>query len=128
MELLKIGMALELKEDLDCGIKVINKGEVFEVQNMSGDKISLINNNIGVGVFDTLEISKYFKKHISNINADKDVKKVIFNDKVTVVILNSGVKGISKCLKEDKYNKETGYRIAYIKAKIKEMQKELKRY
>ena len=30
MELLKIGMELELIEDLDCGIKVINKGGRFK--------------------------------------------------------------------------------------------------
>ena len=81
-----------------------------------------------LGVFNASEISKYFKRHIDNININEDVKRVIFNDRVTVVILNSGVKGIAKCLEEDKYNKETGYRIAYLKAKIKEMKKELKRY
>lgn len=128
MELLKVGMELELIDDLDCGMRVINQGEVFQVQNITGDKISLVNNSIGIGVFDTSEISKYFKRHINNINTSEDVKRVIFNDRVTVVILHSGAKGISKCLEEDEYNKETGYRIAYLKAKIKEMKKELKRY
>ena len=49
MELSKVGMELELIEDLDCGINVINQGEIFKIQNITGDKISLINNKIGVG-------------------------------------------------------------------------------
>lgn len=88
----------------------------------------LINNEIGVGVFELEEVKEYFKEYIEEIKADEDVKRVIYSDKVTVVILNSGIKGIAKCLEEDEYDKKTGYRIAYLKAKIKEMNKELKRY
>lgn len=122
---LRVGMELELVQDLDCGIRVINKGELFEVQSI-GNKISLINKRIGVGVFDISEIEAYFKEH--TIATDKDVKRVIYSDNATIVILKSGVKGIAKCLEEDTYNKEIGYRVAYLKAKIKEMKKELKKY
>ena len=41
---LKVGMKLELIKDLDCGIRVIEKGEVFRVQHISANKVSLINN------------------------------------------------------------------------------------
>lgn len=125
---LKVGMKLELIKDLDCGIRVIEKGEVFRVQHISVNKVSLINNEIGVGVFELEEVKEYFKEHIEEIKTDEDVKRVIYSDKVTVVILNNGIKGIAKCLEEDEYDKKVGYRIAYLKAKVKEMNKELKRY
>lgn len=125
---LKVGMELELIKNLDCGIRVIEKGEVFRVQHISANKVSLINNEIGVGVFELEEVKEYFKEHIEEIKTDEDVKRVIYSDKVTVVILNSGIKGIAKCLEEDEYDKKVGYRIAYLKAKIKEMNKELKSY
>ena len=125
---LKVGMKLELIKDLDCGIRVIEKGEVFRIQHISANKVSLINNEIGVGVFELDEVKEYFKEYIEEIKTDEDVKRVIYSDRVTVVILNSGIKGIAKCLEEDNYNKKIGYRIAYLKAKIKEMNKELKSY
>lgn len=125
---LKVGMELELIKNLDCGIRVIEKGEVFRVQHISANKVSLINNEIGVGVFELEEVKEYFKEHIEEIKTDEDVKRVIYSDKVTVVILNSGIKGIAKCLEEDEYDKKVGYRIAYLKAKIKEMNKELRSY
>ena len=125
---LKVGMKLELIKDLDCGIRVIEKGEVFRVQHISANKVSLINNEIGVGVFELEEVKEYFKEHIEEIKTDEDVKRVIYSDKVTVVILNNGIKGIAKCLEEDEYDKKIGYRIAYLKAKVKEMNKELKGY
>lgn len=125
---LKVGMKLDLIKNLDCGIRVIEKGEVFRVQHISANKVSLINNEIGVGVFELEEVKEYFKEHIEEIKTDEDVKRVIYSDKVTVVILNSGIKGIAKCLEEDEYDKKVGYRIAYLKAKIKEMNKELRSY
>lgn len=125
---LKVGMELELIKNLDCGIRVIEKGEIFRVQHISANKVSLINNEIGVGVFELEEVKEYFKEHIEEIKTDEDVKRVIYSDKVTVVILNSGIKGIAKYLEEDEYDKKVGYRIAYLKAKIKEMNKELKSY
>lgn len=125
---LKVGMELELIKDLDCGIRVIEKGEVFRVQHISANKVSLINNEIGVGVFELEEVKEYFKEYIEEIKTDEDVKRVIYSDRVTVVILNNGIKGIAKCLEEDEYDKKVGYRIAYLKAKIKEMNKELKGY
>lgn len=125
---LKVGMELELIKDLDCGIRVIEKGEVFRIQHISANKVSLINNEIGVGVFELEEVKEYFKEYIEEIKTDEDVKRVIYSDRVTVVILNSGIKGIAKCLDEDEYDKKVGYRIAYLKAKIKEMNKELRSY
>ncbi|WP_297994065.1 hypothetical protein [uncultured Clostridium sp.] len=128
---LKVGMELELIKNLDFGVKIIGKGEVFKIQHISGNKISILNNGIGMGVFELEEIEEYFKEYkneIEIIETGKDVKRVIYSNKVTVVILNSNVKGVAKCLDEDKYDKKIGYRVAYLKAKIKEMNKELKGY
>lgn len=127
MRLLEVGMKLELKEDLDCGLRVIPKGEIFEVQSIKENKISLLG-YMGIGVFDIAEIEEYFKEYIEEVEFNDDVKKVIYSDRVTIVILNSGVKGIAKCLEDDDYDKGKGYRVAYLKAKIKELSKELKKY
>nr|DAX85836.1 MAG TPA: hypothetical protein [Caudoviricetes sp.] len=124
---LEVGMKLELIKDLDCGITVIAAGELFEIKSIL-NKVSLMNPRIGVGVFDVEEVREYFKEHVEEIKTDEDVKRIIYSDKVTVVILNSGIKGVAKCLENDTYNKEIGYRVAYLKAKIKEFNKELKRY
>lgn len=126
---LKVGMVLELTKDLDCGVKIIDKGEKFEVNKINDNgQIVLRNNVIGIGVFNELEIEEYFKEYIKEVKQDNDVQRVIYSNSVTVVILKSGIKGISKCLEGDVYNEEVGYRVAYLKAKIKEMKKELKKY
>ena len=126
---LKVGMVLELTKDLDCGVKIIDKGEKFEVNKINDNgQIVLRNNVIGIGVFNKLEIEEYFKEYIKEVKQDNDVQRVIYSNNVTVVILKSGIKGISKCLEGDVYNEEVGYRVAYLKAKIKEMNKELKKY
>lgn len=126
---LKVGMVLELTKDLDCGVKIIDKGEKFEVNKINDNgQIVLRNNVIGIGVFNELEIEEYFKEYIKEVKQDNDVQRVIYSNNVTVVILKSGIKGISKCLEGDVYNEEVGYRVAYLKAKIKEMNKELKKY
>ncbi|TPG68569.1 hypothetical protein EEL31_08590 [Brevibacillus laterosporus] len=56
----------------------------------------------------------------------KDNIKVIQNDRVTIVILSDGSKGVSKCLPQDTYDATKGYDIAFIKANIKSFRKQLK--
>lgn len=53
-------------------------------------------------------------------------EKIIHNESATVVILDDGCKGVSKCCPLDEYNKTKGIKIAYIRAKIKSLKKELK--
>lgn len=53
-------------------------------------------------------------------------EKIIHNENATIVILDDGSKGVAKCMPEDTYDKTTGIKIAYIRAKIKSLQKELK--
>jgi len=44
------------------------------------------------------------------------VKKVIFNDKATIVITESGGKGVAVCGKKDVFEAEEGFCRAYLRA------------
>jgi hypothetical protein len=54
-------------------------------------------------------------------------ERVIHSGNRTIVILDDGSKGISKCSPDDKYDKLKGIKIAYNRAKIKSLEKELKK-
>lgn len=54
-------------------------------------------------------------------------EKVIYSDRAVIVFLDDGTRGVAKCHPEDEYNPTTGVKIAYTRAKIKSMQKELKK-
>lgn len=102
---LRVGMILELTKNLDCGLKVITKGEKFKVDKIKDNgQIVLRNSATGIGVFNGSEVEEYFKEYIKEIKQDDDVQRVIYSDNVTVVILRSGAKGIAKCLEEDIYD------------------------
>lgn len=81
----------------------------------------------------------YFKmlqrfNEVSNLGDEKSdafyttekKEKVIHNANRTIVILDDGSKGIAKCCEGDKYDKLIGIKIAYLRAKIKSLNKELK--
>lgn len=53
-------------------------------------------------------------------------QKVIHTKDETIVLLDDGSRGVSKYSTKDNYNKLTGIKIAYIRAKIKSLEKELK--
>lgn len=72
----------------------------------------------------TLEIlTEEIFKIIDDIIYEDDVKEtlydypseVIFNPPATIVIFNDGTKIISKCDKEDKFSKETGFLMCMLK-------------
>lgn len=52
-------------------------------------------------------------------------ERVIHNENATVVILDDGSKGVARCCPEDEYNPNKGIKIAYIRAKMKSLRKEL---
>jgi hypothetical protein len=54
-------------------------------------------------------------------------QRVIYNDMATIVILDDGSKGVSLCGRKDEYNQLTGLKIAYTRAKIESMKKELEK-
>ena len=53
--------------------------------------------------------------------------KMIFSNNAVICILDDGSKGVSKCSPDDNYHETTGVKIAYTRAKIKSLQKELKK-
>jgi len=52
-------------------------------------------------------------------------ERIIHSNNRTIVILNDGTKGIAKCMPTDTYDKLKGVKIAYLRAKIESLQKEL---
>lgn len=102
--------------------------EIFEITDINEFSVMLKNYNLRVGCgIEKSELLNYFKPYISEIEelANKENIKLIFNNDVTVAILDDGSKGISKCLPEDDYNKDKGIEIAITKAKIKSLKKKL---
>ena len=78
-----------------------------------------------------------FREEIKHDDGTKEVKdngfmrkelkeKVITSDNATIVILDDGTKGVAKCDPADDFNHTTGIKVAYIRAKIKSLKKELK--
>lgn len=61
----------------------------------------------------------------SSFKIKEKKEKVIINGKATIVILDDGTKGIAKCCPDDTFNEITGIKIAFIRAKIKSLKKEL---
>lgn len=113
-----------LKEDLS--MTPFKKGTKMEVIGVEGNSVK-VKCGWHMGVFNVDEINKYFDEYNPGSEYE-DIKRCIVNKNVVIVILNSGAKGVAKCLPEDEFNEDTGIRIAYIKAKIKELTKELKSY
>jgi len=62
----------------------------------------------------------------SSFKTRAKTERVIHNELATIVILDDGSKGVSKCIPEDEYDRTKGIKIAYIRAKIKSLHKELK--
>lgn len=62
----------------------------------------------------------------SSFKIPSKTQRLIFNQNATICILDDGCKGVSKCMEEDVYNETKGIKIAYLRAKIKSMNKELK--
>ena len=60
------------------------------------------------------------------IDSGSESYKLITNGNTTIVILDDGCKGVSKCLPSDEYDLDRGVDIAYTKAMIKSYQKKLK--
>lgn len=53
-------------------------------------------------------------------------ERIIHSGNRTVCILDDGSKGVAKCDKEDNYDETKGIKIAYTRAKIKSLEKQLK--
>lgn len=127
---LVVGMELELKADLDCGIKVLPKGSKATIDklNLANEIVNITMVGIGKGVFKISEINEYFKAYVE---APKEViyqgelgegiKSIIQLGNQVCVILDNGTKGVAVCHNDDEFDFEVGKRVATIKAKIKDL-------
>lgn len=79
-----------------------------------------------IGIWKAIS-NKDNKVDVLTTNVDKFSCKVIYNGNTTIVILDDGSKGISKCLPDDKYDRDKGRDIAYYRALMKSYEKQLKK-
>ena len=133
IENLKIGDKLKMKKDIIKGGNLINKIGTITFIDKDNERIQVLFENIGYGVYDFDEINEYLDKvdvEEVYIESKEEIERIIVNEnkRTCVVILKGGIKGKAKCLPEDIFNKDVGIKIAYSKAKIKQLYKEIKSY
>lgn len=63
---------------------------------------------------------------IQNLTHPANKYKVIYNGLTTVAVLGDGTRGIAKCSESDEYDKQKGADIALVRARISQLEKELK--
>ena len=133
MKNIKVGDKIkQIKE-----IGMLNRiGDIFTVNNIDGDNVEFIC-SYGTGIISASELCEYFEMVNETVqeteilthryNSNFEDIKIIKNKSVTVAILESGEKGVSKCMPCDEYSEEKGVEIALCKALIKHYSKELKK-
>ena len=123
-------------------VAFIKKGEIYDatVNHWGNYSISIdgVSRSFSPKWFE--KITRKEQKQMKNNNtiyempsyvtllSEGDVSKVIFNEEkgITVVKLNDGTKAIARCSEHDVFCRETGFRVAYAKAEIKQLKKEIK--
>jgi len=127
----KIEAGMKVKQIKEVGYEQFDRlGREFEVKEVKENVIMCSNGYMGFGISRD-EFFEYFEaipEPVNNVTMVeiKDGIKTIRNGNATIVILPSGTKGVSRCLPTDTYDAKRGYEIAFKKAWIKELQKELK--
>lgn len=123
-------------------VAFIKKGEIYDatVNHWGNYSISIDGGSCSFSPKWFEKISKKEIKEMKNNNtifempsyvtllSEGDVTKVIFNEEkgVTVVKLNDGTKATARCSEHDVFCRETGFRVAYAKAEIKQLKKMIK--
>ena len=130
------GQLLELKNDLNCGLRIIKAGTIFEVVSV-GYNVAVKVNGLGAGIFTKEEIEEYFAEHneedefssLADVDMNSEIQKVVQDSVkgITIVTLKSGAVGIATC-KEDEFDYQKGLEAAYVKAKILELTAKLEEY
>lgn len=123
-------------------VAFIKKGEIYDatVNHWGNYSISIdgVSRSFSPKWFE--KITRKEQKQMKNNNtiyempsyvtllSEGDVTKVIFNEEkaVTVVKLNDGTKATARCSEHDVFCRETGFRVAYAKAEIKQLKKMIK--
>lgn len=128
-------MEINLNQEFEQ-VKVIEEfgfdyvGEVFTITKVDDHVVMGRGCGVGFGI-DRAKFSEYFSPVVKETDEQKVVAyenyKVIQNGLATIVILNDGSKGVSKCLPIDTYDADKGFEIAHTKAQIKSLNKKLKK-
>ncbi|MEG1009283.1 MAG: hypothetical protein RSF67_05665 [Clostridia bacterium] len=128
MKDINVGDKIRLTKDMGM---LSSKGEEFEITSKD-ETIIGFKNGRGYGGMTIEEIKVYFERVCptpisTEVMRRGEALKVIVSGKTTIVILEDGTKGRSKCHEEDSFNKELGFDIAYTRATIRSLEKKLKR-
>jgi hypothetical protein len=109
---------IDMDRDKDIQKEELNIVNICETKVFTYKKhyINFTENNLTTG-----EICE------KSFSVPEKIGKVIYNNNATIVILNDGSKGVAKCCPNDIFDKTIGIKIAYNRAKIKSLQKELKK-
>jgi len=107
----------------------VTECKVEDEKEIESDKKEAI-----VTTFTYLEGIQYFtelnsatgKTALYSYDILEKTEKIIQSGNVTIVIMDDGTKGVSKCDPDDKYDAEEGIKIARARARIKALKKELK--
>ena len=105
-------------------------GEKFTITEINDGIATLKCNDIRMGFCADEEVlNECFELYVSDVEkeCEENNVKLIFSDNVVVAILPTGEKGIAKCLDCDTYDRDKGIEIALTKAKIKKLNKKLKK-
>jgi hypothetical protein len=116
--------------------KIGNKFKVIKTEFYQGSSQNVFecrSTDYEFGFFGGIdEIEEYFEEYVES---NKDYKlvekddgtKIIKNDKAVIIILKDGTKGVSKCHPDDTFDLIKGEKIAYNRAMIKYLTKQLKK-
>jgi hypothetical protein len=99
-------------------------GREFTIQSVGGNYVTVFCEGLGVSAMDVETFNNHFKIN-QNVKANNN-KRIIRNGWATIVILEDGSKGVSKCGPDDEYDADKGLEIATLRAEIKSMNKRLK--
>ena len=124
------GMKCKQIKPIDLGHVMFNYPErEFEIVECNESVVTGRDGMLTFGI-DRDNFEEYFeiinKQIINKQIINKQDYRVIINNPVVVVILSDGTKGVAKCMATDEFDSNKGFEIAYRKAQIKSLQKELK--
>lgn len=98
----------------------MSKNEVFETEVKN-----IVYQEVKQYFTETSNLSDFVKEDYFRIKEKNE--RVIYSKNATIVILDDGSKGVARCNPDDTYNKTIGIKIAYTRAKIKSLEKQLKK-
>lgn len=74
----------------------------------------------------TIEDGEVVNEKTDSFKIPEKKQRIITSQNAVIVFLDNGSKGVAKCMADDYYDQTKGIKIAYLRAKIKSMNKELK--